>query len=80
VDQAESEPDPALAATASALRVPAEKAALRNVLLVHYCTDPVFDGTKNGPWVETDQPSPSNVYGKTNLTGEEATQYVGGSI
>ena len=78
VDRAESEPDVAFAVNADAPRVLAEEAARRNILLVHYSTDYVFDGTKQGPWVETDKPNPLNVYGKTKLAGEEAIQEVGG--
>jgi dTDP-4-dehydrorhamnose reductase len=78
VDRAESEPDTAFAVNAQAPRVLAEEARRRNILLVHYSTDYVFDGTKDGPWLETDQPNPLNVYGKTKLAGEQEIQNVGG--
>jgi len=78
VDRAESEPEMAFAINAQEPRVLAEEAARRNILLVHYSTDYIFDGSKDGPWIETDQPNPLNVYGKTKLAGEMAIQNVGG--
>jgi dTDP-4-dehydrorhamnose reductase len=56
----------------------AEEALRFNALLVHYSTDYVFDGQKQQPWVESDQPNPLNVYGTSKLAGEQAIQQVGG--
>src|SRR6185437_5660191 len=78
VDRAESEPELAMAINARAPRILAEEAASRSALLVHYSTDYVFDGTKEGPWIETDVPNPLNVYGMTKLAGEQAITTVGG--
>jgi dTDP-4-dehydrorhamnose reductase len=78
VDRAESEPDVAMAINGHAPGFLAEEALRTNALFVHYSTDYVFDGTKSGAWVEEDEPSPLNVYGRTKLEGERAVQQVGG--
>lgn len=78
VDRAESEPELAFAVNSDAPRILAEEAARRNILLVHYSTDYVFDGTKQGPWLETDATNPLSVYGKSKLAGEKAIESVGG--
>ena len=38
--------------------------------LVHISTDYVFDGAKDGPYVEYDPPCPLNIYGWSKLLGE----------
>jgi dTDP-4-dehydrorhamnose reductase len=38
--------------------------------LVHFSTDYVFDGAKREPYVESDEPGPLSVYGRTKLEGE----------
>ena len=50
----------------------AEEAKRIGAAIVHYSTDYVFDGEKNGPYVEDDLPNPLNVYGRTKLAGEQA--------
>lgn len=72
VDRAETEPDLAMKINGLAPGILAEEAAKIGALLVHYSTDYVFDGSKSGPWIETDQPAPLNVYGHSKLTGERA--------
>ena len=72
VDKAESEPDRARLVNATAVGALARVAAERGATLVHYSTDYVFDGTKAGRYVETDDPCPLSVYGRTKLEGEEA--------
>jgi dTDP-4-dehydrorhamnose reductase len=78
VDKAEASPEPAWAINATGPGVIAEEAKRRGALMVHYSTDYVYDGSKQGPWVETDKPNPLSVYGKTKLAGDEAIAAVGG--
>ena len=78
VDRAESERELAMAINAEAPRVLAEEARQKGALLVHYSTDYVFDGTRQGPWTEDDPAYPLSVYGESKLAGEKAVQQVGG--
>lgn len=74
VDKAESEPELAHAVNAVAPGVMAEEAKRLGAALLHYSTDYVFDGGKEGAYMEEDRTNPRNVYGKTKLAGEEAVQ------
>jgi dTDP-4-dehydrorhamnose reductase len=49
-----------------------EEAARLGALVVHYSTDYVFDGNKDGSYAETDSPNPQSVYGSTKHAGERA--------
>lgn len=71
VDRAESDLLAAEACNTVAPGVLAEEAAILGAWLVHYSTDYVFDGTKEGAWVETDAANPLSVYGRTKYDGEE---------
>ncbi len=72
VDQAESDQDAALAINAAAPKQLAEGAARLGIPLIHFSTDYVFDGSKQGAWLESDTPQPLNVYGASKLAGEQA--------
>jgi dTDP-4-dehydrorhamnose reductase len=80
VDKAESEPEIAWAINATAPGVLAEEAKRNGSLLIHYSTDYVFDGSKEGPYVESDATNPLNEYGKSKLGGEKAIAAVGGDF
>lgn len=70
VDRAEAEPELARTINALAPAVMAEQAERIGAALVHFSTDYVFDGRKESPYLETDEPNPLNVYGRTKLEGE----------
>ena len=76
VDQAESEER--LAGIINGLAVQNLCLACQeaDVPLVHFSTDYVFDGTKNGPYTIYDHPNPINAYGRTKLLGEEYIQWL----
>jgi len=42
----------------------------RNIRLIHYSTDCVFDGGKGAPYLEDDPPSAKDVYGLSKYLGE----------
>jgi dTDP-4-dehydrorhamnose reductase len=71
VDKAESDSEHAFAVNAAAPGVLGEEAARLGALVIHYSTDYVFDGAKDGAYVETDAPAPHSVYGKSKLAGEQ---------
>lgn len=74
VDRAESEPDVAFRVNAEAPGVLARACAERDVLLVHYSTDYVFDGGSARPYREDDPTAPLGVYGESKLAGERAVR------
>lgn len=74
VDKAESEPGLAAAINGGAPRVMGGEAAARGALVVHYSTDYVFDGAKEGAYGEADATNPQSVYGRTKREGEAGLQ------
>lgn len=74
VDRAEEEPDLADAVNHLAVRHLATAANDVGARLIHVSTDYVFDGSKDGWYVESDPIRPLGVYGATKASGEEAAR------
>lgn len=77
VDKAEAESDLAMRINGEAPGVLAEEAKKLGAALIHYSTDYVFDGEKDGFYSEDDPTDPQNVYGRTKLAGEQAIAATG---
>ena len=71
VDKAESDEAKAHAVNAVAPAILAEEGARLGALMLHYSTDYVFDGNKQGAYTEDDRPAPQSVYGRTKFAGEQ---------
>lgn len=72
VDKAETDSDLAFAVNAAAPGIFGEEAARLGAFVIHYSTDYVFDGTKQGAYVEDDATNPQSVYGHGKRDGELA--------
>jgi dTDP-4-dehydrorhamnose reductase len=53
----------------------ADAAAKAGAMVVYPSTDYVFDGEKQGPYTESDEPNPIQAYGRSKLAGERATAH-----
>jgi dTDP-4-dehydrorhamnose reductase len=72
VDTAEAEPDAAGRANRDGPATLAALCADAGIPMIHVSTDYVFDGSKGTPYIESDPTSPTGVYGRTKLEGEQA--------
>ena len=77
VDGAEANEPLATAINATGVAALANRCRETDTPLIHYSTDYVFDGTKSGPYLTTDQTVPINAYGRSKLGGEEAVVDLG---
>ena len=78
VDGCETETDLAMAVNRQGPGSLARVAKEAGVRLVHVSTDFVFDGAKDSPYVEEDEPNPQSAYGRTKLAGERVVMAEGG--
>ena len=70
VDEAENNQEEALNINTSLPEILAKIGFKKNICLVHYSTDYIFNGQSESPIKETEIPSPLNFYGKSKLEGE----------
>ncbi|MFT9056266.1 MAG: dTDP-4-dehydrorhamnose reductase [Ethanoligenens sp.] len=74
VDGCEAKAEQAYRVNAYGAGLVALAASRVGAYLVHISTDYVFAGDGKFPYVETDRPSPKNVYGASKLSGEQHVQ------
>jgi len=72
VDKAEKEVELANYINHLAINKIAEISNRQEIKLIHISTDYIFDGISEKAYLESDDPSPLNIYGKSKLAGEVA--------
>jgi dTDP-4-dehydrorhamnose reductase len=70
VDACETDKEKSYAVNALGVKNIAAACKRKNIKIVHFSTDYVFDGTKGSPYVEEDICNPINYYGYTKHEGE----------
>lgn len=70
VDKAEIDADTARIINSEGVRNLIQFAEAKNLKLINFSTDFVFDGIKKGEYLEDDQPSPISTYGQSKREGE----------
>jgi dTDP-4-dehydrorhamnose reductase len=71
VDKAETEKDKATAINEEGVANLIDFALPRQLKIIHFSTDFVFDGHQKSPYKETDSPHPLNSYGQSKVKGEQ---------
>jgi dTDP-4-dehydrorhamnose reductase len=70
VDAAENESVKAFSINENGIANLSRLAGSIGAAIIHISTDYIFDGKKEGPYLEDDPPCPINVYGRSKLAGE----------
>jgi len=71
VDGCEKNPDKAYKVNALGTQNVCLASQELNIPVIYISTDFVFDGKKDSPYVEFDEPRPISIYGRSKLAGEE---------
>lgn len=71
VDDAEKEEQKALMVNGTGVQNLCLACQERDIALVHFSTDYVFDGSKESPYTIYDETNPINTYGRSKLLGEK---------
>ena len=74
VDGCEKARDACFAVNAEAVKNICEACRGRNIKIIHFSTDYVFDGTAIKPYEENDKCNPISAYGESKLAGERYLQ------
>jgi dTDP-4-dehydrorhamnose reductase len=74
VDKAEQESEVSYAVNRDGPANLARACKNAGIPLLHISTDYVFNGMQDSPYLETDNPNPTGVYGRSKLEGETAVQ------
>lgn len=74
VDGCERDPDAAFSVNGQGAKKVARACQRCNATMVYVSTDYVFEGTKDEPYLESDEPNPINIYGASKLEGERHVQ------
>ncbi|HUU26869.1 MAG TPA: dTDP-4-dehydrorhamnose reductase [archaeon] len=74
VEGAEREPERAIEVNAYGAENVAQACRVVGARMLLISTDYVFDGTKREPYLESDEPNPINVYGRSKLEGERLSR------
>ncbi|KOP82291.1 dTDP-4-dehydrorhamnose reductase [Cytobacillus solani] len=75
VDQCEIEPKKAMEVNALGTQYIAHAANKIQARLFYISSDYVFDGKKNKPYTEEDEPNPQSIYGLSKWLGEQLTRH-----
>ncbi len=71
VDRAETDEVNAFAVNAYGPQIIGQEATKIGAVVIHFSSDYVFDGKKDGPYVERDKTNPLGMYGASKLQGEK---------